>query len=287
VPRLVYADWLDERGDPRGEFIRVQCELARLAEEFPFHRREPWRIRWEKQPDPHGRHLAEREQQLRDAYETEWVAPLKEIRTRDWKQFYFVRGLVGHGWLHVRDWSQHADAVLDTAPLMDSLDLRGFERQIEAVAESRPLERIRHLTLEGYTDMPKDGSLTLGPQGAAVLAGSPHLSGLRELRLRENEIGDEGVRHLARSSHLGNLTLLDLERNSVGDAGLGHLLDSRRLAGLRYLNLQENLVGPDGLAALLASPRLKQWSLVDLRQNRGLRLVRSRVRDELPPNVLV
>lgn len=29
LPRLVYADWLDERGDPRGEFIRVQVELAR------------------------------------------------------------------------------------------------------------------------------------------------------------------------------------------------------------------------------------------------------------------
>jgi uncharacterized protein (TIGR02996 family) len=27
-PRLVYADWLEEHGDPRGEFIRVQCELA-------------------------------------------------------------------------------------------------------------------------------------------------------------------------------------------------------------------------------------------------------------------
>src|SRR5262245_25362518 len=28
-PRLVYADWLDKRGDPRGEFIRVQYELER------------------------------------------------------------------------------------------------------------------------------------------------------------------------------------------------------------------------------------------------------------------
>jgi uncharacterized protein (TIGR02996 family) len=28
-PRLVYADWLEERGDTgRAEFIRVQCELA-------------------------------------------------------------------------------------------------------------------------------------------------------------------------------------------------------------------------------------------------------------------
>jgi uncharacterized protein (TIGR02996 family) len=29
-PRLIWADALDERGDPRGEFVRVQCELARL-----------------------------------------------------------------------------------------------------------------------------------------------------------------------------------------------------------------------------------------------------------------
>ena len=30
APRLIYADWLDEHGDPaRAEFIRLQCELAR------------------------------------------------------------------------------------------------------------------------------------------------------------------------------------------------------------------------------------------------------------------
>ena len=28
VPRRVYADWLSERGDPRGELIAVQCELS-------------------------------------------------------------------------------------------------------------------------------------------------------------------------------------------------------------------------------------------------------------------
>ncbi len=31
VPRLIFADWLDDNGDPdRAEFIRVQCEMARL-----------------------------------------------------------------------------------------------------------------------------------------------------------------------------------------------------------------------------------------------------------------
>lgn len=31
APRLLYADYLEERGDPRGEFIRLQCELARMS----------------------------------------------------------------------------------------------------------------------------------------------------------------------------------------------------------------------------------------------------------------
>src|SRR5437588_9487179 len=29
-PRLDYADWLEEHCEPLGEFIRVQCRLARL-----------------------------------------------------------------------------------------------------------------------------------------------------------------------------------------------------------------------------------------------------------------
>jgi uncharacterized protein (TIGR02996 family) len=28
TPRLVYADWLEERGDPRGEFLRIECALV-------------------------------------------------------------------------------------------------------------------------------------------------------------------------------------------------------------------------------------------------------------------
>jgi uncharacterized protein (TIGR02996 family) len=30
TPRLVYADWLEERGDPRAEFLRVECEFLQL-----------------------------------------------------------------------------------------------------------------------------------------------------------------------------------------------------------------------------------------------------------------
>src|ERR1700754_5023358 len=35
APRLVYADWLDERGDTRAEFIRLQVRLRGLSPSDP------------------------------------------------------------------------------------------------------------------------------------------------------------------------------------------------------------------------------------------------------------
>jgi uncharacterized protein (TIGR02996 family) len=57
-PRLVFADWLDERGDPRGEFIRLQCALARLPT-----------------GDPAREQLARREKYLTDQHAGEWTGP--------------------------------------------------------------------------------------------------------------------------------------------------------------------------------------------------------------------
>src|SRR6516162_6900270 len=63
VPRLIYADWLDENGQPdRAEFIRAQIERASLP---PGH--------------PRGRALLRREEELLQRHGTTWasaVAPL-------------------------------------------------------------------------------------------------------------------------------------------------------------------------------------------------------------------
>jgi uncharacterized protein (TIGR02996 family) len=47
APRLIYADWLDENGDPaRAAFIRLQCEEARLPVWDPA--RKVWRREWRR-----------------------------------------------------------------------------------------------------------------------------------------------------------------------------------------------------------------------------------------------
>jgi hypothetical protein len=65
----VYADYLDERGDPRGEFVRVQVDLARLPKSAP-RRTE----------------LEARERQLLEQHERQWLgrrhSPLLHWRFR-------------------------------------------------------------------------------------------------------------------------------------------------------------------------------------------------------------
>jgi uncharacterized protein (TIGR02996 family) len=62
TPRLVYADWLEEQGDPRGEFIRVQCLLARIRE-----------------GDPQRRSLQRRERELLGEHGPKWQGPLRHL----------------------------------------------------------------------------------------------------------------------------------------------------------------------------------------------------------------
>jgi uncharacterized protein (TIGR02996 family) len=74
VPRLVFADWLEERGDVRAEFIRVQCRLAGL------------RVR-----DPEYAALAERSDKLVDKHRARWLRGYPPLLATRW-------GIEGENW---------------------------------------------------------------------------------------------------------------------------------------------------------------------------------------------
>src|SRR5438270_762906 len=74
VPRLVYADWLDDHGDAaRAEFVRVQCQLARLPSE-----------------DERRAELEKRERESLAANRDAWLGPLAKVLRHD--QCTFRRG---------------------------------------------------------------------------------------------------------------------------------------------------------------------------------------------------
>lgn len=73
VPRLVYADWLEEQGNTaRAEFIRVECESASTDEAAPRYR-----------------DLEDRRHDLLAAHEAEWLGDLA-----DYDEWFFRRGFV-------------------------------------------------------------------------------------------------------------------------------------------------------------------------------------------------
>jgi uncharacterized protein (TIGR02996 family) len=232
--RLIYADWLDEHGDPdRADFIRAQVDLAGL-------------------PDNHPRRpaLQQLEQRLLGRHRDAWLGPLRSL-AYVWK---FVRGFPEEAALDARSFLEQAALLFQSAPLRLVRLLKAVVL-IDDVAGCPYLGRLEalHLTDNG-----------IGNHGVLWLAHSPHVARLTSLRLGRNHIGDTGVQALAASPYLTRLTALNLSCNHISSTGAAALADAPNLAGLRLLHLGDNQIGPGGVEALLASPHLRQLAGLDL-----------------------
>src|SRR5262245_51944936 len=92
APRLVYADWLEARGDARREFIRLQRELVRMDE------------------DDERRHLLqEREAALHAEHGAAWVRPMRKYVGR----VEFRRGFPEQVTLPAKKFLEHAEKIFE------------------------------------------------------------------------------------------------------------------------------------------------------------------------------
>lgn len=124
MPRLMYADWLTENGhESRGEFIRVQCELARMPEgdeltagpyPEPIDPLDASEKRCRQCYTLKGRcrrhELMRRERQLW-SMSLGWASPFNG--SFDW----FSRGFIRHFIGKAQDWLTHADIILAQHPV--------------------------------------------------------------------------------------------------------------------------------------------------------------------------
>jgi uncharacterized protein (TIGR02996 family) len=218
--RLIYADYLDERGDPRGEFVRVQIELARLPDG----------------PGPSSRRLEleARERALLLEHEREWAGLPPRVAT----EWTFERGFLAGVKMPAKGFSRLRE-LFASCPTVRHLHLAGpFKNgkpSMQAIASSPYLARLTSLTISDL--IPWD---FVGTEGVEALASSPHLSRLTTLRLPNCWIGDKGCRVLAGAPNLTGLTTLDLSWNAVGGEGVQALLEAPYLARLIKLDLRCN-----------------------------------------------
>jgi uncharacterized protein (TIGR02996 family) len=262
VHRLVYADWLDERGDPRGEFIRAQVEAAALP---PGDARRPA--------------LEARALELLRRHHDDWDRPLLDAAGYDPKAGGLL-GMLGTiarlfraPWpkppLYLRDYHRgfvdviHIDMgkfVERAAPLFDAAPIRDvyFElvsARLTDLAALPQLARVRGLHFI-YTQLREDSLVEL--------FASPHLAALRTLDLPGNHLSEQALRLLAVATCARRLAALNLSNSDVSERGALALAEAPALAALAELDLSLNPVGDAGAASLAASPHLRSLAALNL-----------------------
>lgn len=246
--RLVYADWLEERGDPRGEFIRVQCALAKLPE---CDEREP--------------QLKAREEALLKEHRGLWTAPLEKLVGDVFACWKFRRGFVEATALTAESFLAHGAALLQAAPIQE-VSLAAAEGLVPRLAACPSLARLTTLSVDGPES--PEHPCQLDVVGLRALLASPYLHHLATLSIRQNRLGVSGAEALATCPKPPRLRGLDCGRNQMGDAGVCALSSSPLLDGLSRLDLDSNHVGPVGVRALVASSSIKWLRELSLYWNR-------------------
>lgn len=219
LPRLVYADWLEEHGRPeRARFIRLQIEEDRDTSWCGRHRRDE-EIR--SLLSAHG------EKWFRELPKWVW-APYRA--NPDWDGVTFRRGFIGHLRVTASLFLSHGVQLTDRTPVT-SLQFREAGKLATELAVCPWLWRIRELDLSWQQ---------IGDVGAAALFQSPYLPHVEELDLDLCGVTDVALKTLAGSAALPNLRVLRIGFNDVTDAGVRALARSPTRSRLEILRVLEN-----------------------------------------------
>jgi uncharacterized protein (TIGR02996 family) len=208
TPRLIFADWLEEQGDPRGELMRVQCQLAGMT-----------------QDDPRFVELRRREGSLREENMGDWIGRLPPGCKPT-----FRRGLL-HLLLpsksktlmgaQMRNWARTEAALWLEAVRFDYI-IGLTTAQLASVLEMLPAVCL-DLHFINY----------VGDAKTVELAQLPVLARVRELKLADRPLWTEAAHALATSPHLRQLRVLDLRGNGTISEKMVAVLRARFGEGLR------------------------------------------------------
>jgi uncharacterized protein (TIGR02996 family) len=273
MPRLVYADWLEDHGDPeRAEFIRVQVELARGVEDATKRA-----------------NLEEREQELRKLHKYRWIDPHYGNSALIDVDMYFERGFI-------TDFepkpemlnSPHFGTELRQYFPIDTLHLPPINEKIASVlAEASELRYIQQIII--YNDYSREATPD-DAKALQILLKSPHLANLkgffcRRLGLSEAEylalasslsfssvrkfrIYDENITARAIAgfvAHFPNLQIFSLAQlNGLDPEEFGQIARSMTSESLQKLSLTETLLSSQAIRAFFATDRFPNLKELDL-----------------------
>ena len=295
-PRLVLADWLSERGDVRGEFIAVQCELARgSGRKLELEARELALLtqhgpRWLGTLGPDVLQVrfrrgfahtvevldAQALPQLEAFFQREPVEALIFLSSRlvDAARFAALDWLERLRVLEFRTLRPHSPGALSVEQLghlLSSRRLRGL-RHLGLSGQRLGDEGLGLVVEQGPTSLPGLERLLverdeLSVAGAQAIAASKWAARLTTLSLSDTELRAEGAAVLCESRSPSRCVRLLLGGNQLGNDGAAALARSTRFPALKELWLPRNRIGASGLEALLSAPSLRELEVLELSAN--------------------
>jgi uncharacterized protein (TIGR02996 family) len=244
APRLIFADWLQEQGDPataaRGEFLRLQVLRHRLSED-----------------DPTYSLLKRREGELFTQHRWTWLGPLRDA-ARSWT---FERGMIQ---VVIQAEQLASDVPLSRRMEVNSArrrELRKWERTADALwIDALKITEWQYLALNDVAYSPLLAQLNrLDMSGSARNMATQllfralrvqSLPFLRHLSLESCSLDHDRIHALSRREELSRLRCLDLQRNRLDDDDARLLAESPHLTKGTTLLLQRNRFTPEGIALL-------------------------------------
>jgi uncharacterized protein (TIGR02996 family) len=244
LPRLVYADWLEEHGRPadvaRARFVRLQVEMARI---------DPLSDRFPRDYFAAADELAG----LAARWLRAWLAELPAaVAAEVWKRRpgadAFRRGFLESVQLPPEVFARVAPELFAAAPVV-RVHFHTSYRDINRLLDDPHLGRLRAVRLTGSWDADR--------LVRRLCKWSPP-AGVRELDLSGCGVTDAGAVYLADAGPLGGLSALRLRDNFLTRFGVEVLAGAPALAPVARLDVTGNPGVRAGRAALqrVYGPRL-------------------------------
>lgn len=274
TPRLIYADWHEENGDPlRAELIRLQCDQANLIE-----------------GDPRQAALHHREQELSTAHKARWTDCLPTelahrceiVRGTMTMNLELVARLTAEDRqrIHQHRWhfpearitpredfileSIRADGLLDHFPMLDVSHSWITNSGLATLGKLSHLRSLRlavvydidNAGMQHLANLPRLQSLDVG-ESALTVDGLDRLGKLRSLRrLRIRHLNDGNVEHLSRFSQL---RFLDVSYVSLVGPNYQKFLSLSEMEHLRLSTL--SVLSAEAIRHLSQLPQLRKLEL--------------------------
>jgi uncharacterized protein (TIGR02996 family) len=292
IPRLAFADWLEENGEPeRAEFVRVQCEadrrragtrrrsdlLNRAEELLAEHQREwlgSWSehlIDWEFRRGFLSRVRMSATAFLAQGNELFRFEPVGRLELVDDRRRAFdgtpepldedtVREVVAHSaFANVRDCAVVPHRFLEATPV---------SAWLTAIAANPKIVRLRRFGPVGNFGYNYDGYDGRTPRRGVALRAltafcrAPHLHRLRVLNLSQCPVVGRNrqealAERIAAATFSRNLRTLKLANCSLPLAALAHLATAPVFGKLRSLDIHGNAHDPDEWLPVFRTATLK------------------------------